>query len=58
MGMRAGEEGRRGLAGVRSINHDPCYDKLHYLSSTSVVLVFNELDYLFERFCKKKKTKG
>src|SRR6266478_1275822 len=54
--MRQGE--RAGLAVVSSIKHDPRYHELHDLSSTIIVLVFRKLAYLFERFCKVKKTKG
>jgi len=43
---------------VLPINHDPCHHEIYYLSSDYVVLVFSELNYLFERFCKEKKTKG
>src|SRR5713226_612711 len=46
------------LAMVRTIIHDPCYHELHYLSTTIIVLVLSKLPYLFERFCKEKKTKG
>jgi len=58
MGMGAGEEGRRGLAGTLPINHDPRYHGIYYLSSAIIVLAFSKLAYLFERFCKQKKTKG
>ena len=57
---RSGEQRgeRAGLAVVSSINHDTCYHELQHLSSTIIVLVFRKLAYLFERFCKVKKTKG
>jgi len=55
---REGTARKRRSGRVRSINHDPCYHELHYLSSIIIVLVFSELAYLFERFCKRKKTKG
>jgi len=55
-GAQRGEWGS--LAEVLSINHDPCYHELHYLSNNIIVPVFSELTYLFERFGKQKKTKG
>jgi len=57
VGMGAGEEGRRGLAGGVPTNDQPGYHGVYDLSSTIIVLVFRELTYLFERFRKKKKTK-
>ncbi len=59
--MRREMEGtarKRRSARVRSINHDPCYHELYCLSNDIIVLVFRKLTYLFERFCKVKKTKG
>jgi hypothetical protein len=58
--MRREMEGtarKRRSARVRSINHDPCYHELYCLSNDIIVLVFRKLTYLFERFCKTKKTK-
>ncbi len=49
---------RSGMAEVRSKNHDPCYQELQYLSNIIMVLESRKAAYLFERFCKKKKTKG
>jgi hypothetical protein len=58
-GERIGWAGAPSGAGqVRSINHDPRYHELAYLSTAIIVLVFGDLAYLFERFCKQKKTKG
>ena len=59
--MRREMEGtarKRRSARVRSINHDPYYHELYCLSNNIIVLVFRKLTYLFERFCKTKKTKG
>src|SRR6266478_3988324 len=59
--MRREMEGtarKRRSARVRSINHDPRYHELYYLLNDIIVLVFRKLTYLFERFCKVKKTKG
>jgi hypothetical protein len=54
------QRGRRRsrMAGASSNHHDPCYHELHCLSNDFMVLVFSKLAYLFERFCKEKKTKG
>src|SRR6266849_3773818 len=44
--MRREMEGtarKRRSARVRSINHDPCYHELYYLSNDIIVLVFRDL---------------
>jgi hypothetical protein len=58
MGMGASEEGRRGLAEVLSINHDPCYHELHYLSNDIIVLVFSELNSLVRKILQEEENKG
>jgi hypothetical protein len=57
-GKRTARAGITGLAGVSSINHDSCYHELYCLSSINIVLALSKRPYLFERFCKAKKTKG
>jgi hypothetical protein len=58
MGMGAREEGRRGLAEVLSINHDPCYHELHYWSNDIIVLVFSELTSLVRKILQEEENKG
>jgi len=58
MGMGAREEGRRGLAEVLSINHDPCYHELYYLSNDIIVLVFSELNSLVRKILQEEENKG
>jgi len=52
------EEGRRGLAGVRSINHDPCYHELYCLSSINIVLVFRKWHICSNDFTSGRKQRG
>src|SRR5258708_29140174 len=58
MGMGAREEGRRGLAEMLSINHDPCYHELHYVSNDIIVLVFSELNSLVRKILQEEENKG
>src|SRR5260370_34956726 len=58
MGMGAGEEGRRGLAGTLPINHDPRYHGIYYLSSAIIVLAFSKLASFVRRILQREENKG
>jgi hypothetical protein len=58
IGMAAREEGRRGLAGVRSINHAPCYYELYCLSSINIVIVFSKCHICSNDFASGRKQRG
>src|SRR5260370_31980731 len=50
--------GRRRLAALSSINHDPCYHGLYDLSNTIMVLVFSQLPSFVRKILQGEENKG
>ncbi len=46
------------LGKVSSINHNPCWHKLHSLSSTFIVLVFSKLESFVRKILQREENKG
>jgi hypothetical protein len=46
------------MAEVASINHDPCYHGLPFLSNTIIVLVFGELTSFVRKILQREENKG
>jgi hypothetical protein len=49
---------RSGMVGMSSINHDPCYHRLPYLSNGIIVLVFSELASFVRKILQLEENKG
>ena len=43
---------------VSSMNHDPCYQELPYLSITIIVLIFSELPTFVRKILQREENKG
>ena len=43
---------------MSSINHDPCYHALYFLSNTIIVLIFSELSSFVRKILQREENKG